>query len=370
MPGPIGNLAGYIRDFIVVPDQLACVIAAWVAASHLCAEWERFPHLGVTSPEKRSGKTKLLQVLEPVLPNPFNASNISAAAIWRMIEDTSLSLMIDEAQHLKRGGSESSQVISELLNSAIDRDAIVIRCVGQEHTPTPFHIYCPKIVACIGELDGVLADRCLPIGLSRKTDEDKVRRCFSRDFKPYGLKKRGELQKWLSEKKNEIVRVYKTINPFDIENDRLAELLMPLQAMLTVGGGEFGIRALEGYAVELDRRDNEPEKQSPGVMLLAACRELLQHRDSFVPTWQLISELANREEEPWGTYSRGNLITPEALARLLSPYKIKSKHTPQRDARGYYAADFADAWKRYLPAQNNPSDSSTPSNSSRNGGEA
>jgi hypothetical protein len=60
--------------------------AAWAASAHLADVWDRFPHLAITSQEKRCGKTRLLQLLELVTPNPFNTSNISPAAVYRLIE--------------------------------------------------------------------------------------------------------------------------------------------------------------------------------------------------------------------------------------------------------------------------------------------
>jgi putative DNA primase/helicase len=67
-------------------------------------------------------------------------------------------------------------------------------------------------------------------------------------------------------------------------------------------------------------------------------------------TTDLIDALVSDEEKPWATHNRGKPLTPRQLANLLAPYGIKPKtvrfgaFTP----KGYEAAQFTDAFSRYL----------------------
>lgn len=373
--GLIDELCNYLRDYIVLPPSPVVVTAAWIVASHMYREWERFPHLGVFSPEKRCGKTKFLQLMQPVLFNCRNVSDISGAAIYRLITNARISLLIDEAQKFKRGGSESSLQVGELLKSSIDRDSMTVKCVGQNHEVKEFSLYCPKVIACIGGVEEVLADRCLPIGIERKADEDDVRPCYSRDFKPVGHALNDKIQKWAEANTTTASHIYKEIRPFKIKNDRMAELMLPLQATLAtdwlVDGGPTGderaLASLQEYAFENDYKEAAPEKQSIGVQLLVACKEIFEKGYGFLPTGTLIAELLQRTEEPWGEYRHDRAITAHALSRLLREYEIFSQHSQTKAERGYSESQFREAWTRYLPASKQPPKASQASEASRPG---
>jgi hypothetical protein len=217
-----------------------------------------------------------------------------------------------------------------------------------------FSVYGPKVFAMIGEPDSVLADRCLPVPLRRKTKDDGTRRYRSREVEELGAQVRAGLEQWAAEKGEEVASAYATTEPFDIENDRIADLLTPLQAVLAVAAPDR-LKELEEYAKVRDKRDRESARMETGVRLLAACREIfapwLQQMgdDCHYPTEALIRELVARTEEPWATYTRGKAITAEALAGLLRNYEIKPELNVQRTIRGYFYARFKDAWARYLP---------------------
>lgn len=91
------------------------------------------------------------------------------------------------------------------------------------------------------------------------------------------------------------------MEPFDIRNDRMAELWMPLQTVALCFDGALDV--LESYAKRLDESGRESEKQSWGVRLLAAIREDANNDDqTFIPTKSLIERLIAREEEPWSRW--------------------------------------------------------------------
>lgn len=164
----LADLIDFLGTYMVMTRRLLLVAATWVIAAWLIDVWDRFPHMAVSSPGMRSGKTTFLKLLQGVTPNPYLTPNASAAAIYRLIEseDPKPTFLIDESQSLGRLGSESAEVLRELFNSAIDKNAKVIRCAGDAHTVVAYSLFCPKVLAFNGDLDAVLADRCLPIRLS------------------------------------------------------------------------------------------------------------------------------------------------------------------------------------------------------------
>ena len=198
----------------------------------------------------------------------------------------------------------------------------------------------------------MLADRCLPVCMKRKTSVDNVGSFRSRLVEPIGKKLHDQIEKWTTDNAESITKVYDSLDVFPIENDRLAELLLPLQAVLTVVDKDR-LPMLAEYASAIDTKDEETE--SPGVRLLMACRKVFANikadKDGarFLATVKLISELSARSEEPWNRWTRGGLITAEALANLLRPFGIRSARNKDQTARGFFAHDFQEAWSRYLP---------------------
>ena len=358
--GVVADVSAFLARYVVLADATRDVTALWVAAAHLADVWDRFPNLAVTSPEKRCGKTRLLQLLELVTPNARNVANISPAAVYRLIAAERPTLLIDEAQSLVRRGSENTEVLRELLCSGIDRNAKVLRCGGANNDEVmEFAVYAPKVIALIGQPDGVVADRCLPVAMKRMTGDDRAERYVSRVVEPVGHAVRDRLAAWAVAVRDDVQAVYDRLEPFDIENDRMAELLMPLMAVAEVDGGGH-LDVLRQYADDLDRADAEAERMSPGVRLLAACREIFRAvadapgDGRFLATANLIAKLVARTEEPWAAYVRGQAITPEALATLLRPYGIHSAKNRKQTFRGYTAHAFAEAWGRYLAPPKKP----------------
>jgi hypothetical protein len=341
-------VAQFLADYIFLPEIFILALTAWVMAAWLMDVWDRFPHLCISSPEKRCGKSLLLELLSLILPNPKPTTNISPAALYRVIAKERPTLLMDEAQFLARRGSEASEVVCEILNAGISKAARVTRCGGKNWDKIEeFNVYSPKVFALIGPPNGVLADRCLVVELRRKTKNEPVKRYRSREVESIGQSLSAELGVWAEKNRERIDKTYAKLEPFPIDNDRMADLLIPLQAVLE---GE-PLEVLRLFAEGIDERDREMEMQTPGVRLLLACREIFGESGlPFVPTHLLIECLVkHRQEEPWSRWHRGQPIGNEALAKLLRPFEIKPARNREQSCRGYHRADFVEAWARYLP---------------------
>jgi hypothetical protein len=190
--------------------------------------------------------------------------------------------------------------------------------------------------------------------MKRKSKEDKVKSCRLKIIEEEGKQLAVQLGEWAAHQRvqEKLKEIYDNLDLLDIANDRMAELLLPLQAVLVerVGPkpGSYPFQVLKRYTESLATKEQEAERQSEGVQLLMACREIFQAED-FLSTQDLIKRLVSRDEEPWGEISQGKEITPRKLALLLEPFGIKPARNDTQTERGYYRHSFKDAWARYLP---------------------
>ena len=107
----------------------------------------------------------------------LRTSNISDAALFRLIEDKHPTLLFDEIDAVFHPKSNREELRS-LLNSGYRRGLVAHRCVGEgtRMTVKEFDPFGPKVLAGIGNLPDTVADRAFPIRLRRKSRAERVER--------------------------------------------------------------------------------------------------------------------------------------------------------------------------------------------------
>jgi hypothetical protein len=106
-----------------------------------------------------TGKTKVCSLLDALCFNPVNSANISAATLYRIIEGSRATVILDESEDLM--GTEKGKEIINMLLAGIGKSGQVYR---QEKTndvfsTAIFRIFSPKIIANIKgiELPSILS---------------------------------------------------------------------------------------------------------------------------------------------------------------------------------------------------------------------
>lgn len=138
--------------------------------TYLFPVFESYPYLFLCG-EKGSGKTKTLNVAEKLCFNAIHSSSISSAMLFRIIEGSSCTLLIDEAESLRN--RKQNEDLWLLLNSGYKRGGSAHRLKPDSLDPQSFEVYSPKMIANIGGLDRVLESRCIKITMLRTKDIDK-----------------------------------------------------------------------------------------------------------------------------------------------------------------------------------------------------
>jgi hypothetical protein len=152
------------------------------------------------------------------------------------------------------------------------------------------------------------------------------------------------LADWLAE---HLAELEKAEPPMPLE-DRAADTWEPLIAVADLAGGDWP-RLARHAAVLLTADRDEAADISDRIRLLTDCRTAFGTADAL-PTSALITRLRADPEAPWSDHGPAGL-TAMRLGTLLREYDIRSATIrfgePTGQAKGYYRADFADAWARY-----------------------
>src|SRR5262245_1457919 len=90
----LDEMAEVLRRYLVMPEGSAETVALWVMLTYLPDATDILPILGITSPDKRCGKSLLLDILAGMVHRHIPASNISPAALFRAVEAYRPTLLI------------------------------------------------------------------------------------------------------------------------------------------------------------------------------------------------------------------------------------------------------------------------------------
>lgn len=330
-----------IRRFAVVTPSAATAIALWIIMSYLIGFIQVAPILGLVSPVKRCGKTTILTLLDRLCFRPISTANITAAALFRCIQDLRPTLLIDEADTFIHRSDE----LNGIVNSGHTRStAFVYRVV--EGVTKQFSTFCAKAIAVIGRLPETMFDRTIMVLLRRKRESEETESLRHASAEEFDVL-RAQIYRWASDNADKIAAARPVLQ--GVANDRAVDNWEPLLAIASCLGAECATNAMEA-AIELSA--THAESKSLSEELLADIREAFRTAHAAqLSTDQLIGRISADEEKPWATYQGGKRITPRQLSGLLSTFDISSKNLrmgPVTVVKGYQRADFADAFARYL----------------------
>jgi hypothetical protein len=338
-----------LERYVVFTNPHQAVVATlWAAHTHAVDAAETTPYLAILSAEKRSGKTRLLDMLELVVHVPWRPVEPSDAVVYSMIEQRHPTLLLDEVDALfgSKTAAAQHEALRGILNASNRRGTPVCRVemIGRKRRLIEFDAFGPKAFAGIGTIPDTLRDRSIVLEMRRRAPSETVARFRRRDAEPEAAPIRDALIEALAE--IDLVGSRPEI-PTELD-DRAADVWEPLLAIADAAGGAWPAKARRAaLAVSGDRADDD---ESRGVRLLADIRDVFDAwSDDRIPSAELVRQLCLREESPWGDLY-GRALTTQGLAGRLRPYGIRPavRRVSGVPERTYARADFADAWSRYL----------------------
>ena len=226
-----------LKRFLFLPKNGAEAIALWSLHAHAHEAADIAPRLAFTSPEKRCGKTTALSILGRLVPRALPASNITPAAVFRVIEAARPTLLIDEADTFLGNSDE----LRGVLNSGHSREsANVIRIVGETNEPRTFSTWAAIAIAIIGRLPTTLVDRSIEIRMKRRGPIEKIEK-----LRRGQLNDLSDLSRKAARWTVDNVNALKNDDPreIDVLHDRAADNWAPLLSIAALAGGDWPERA-------------------------------------------------------------------------------------------------------------------------------
>jgi putative DNA primase/helicase len=342
----LDDLSAALRRHVVMHGREADTAALWVVHSYLLDNFGISPRLAITSPEKQCGKTTLLDVLACLVWRRLPTANVTAAAIFRVVDKARPTLLIDEADTFLPDNEE----LRGILNAGHRRGGFVTRTVGDDHEPRQFSTYSACALALIGHLPSTLTDRSVSIELRRRRQDESV--------ETFRLEKTGHLDRlarraarWAADNADRVRGVDPDM-PDGLYN-RTADNWRPLLAIADTAGGEWPGRARRAS----DAARAGSNERSAKVLLLGDIRAIFAEKNTDrLFSEDLIEALKEIEGHPWAEWKGGKPITKNGVARLLGQFTSLQGHPiipvqiriADRSLKGYRLADFADVFERYL----------------------
>jgi hypothetical protein len=347
----------FLERYVIFKDKhQAPVIAIWAAHTYCYNAFTHTPYLSIQSPEKQSGKTTLMDAIGKLVANPLPTQGATSAAIYRSIALKPITLLFDEIDTVFSGNG--NEELRGVLNSGYRKGGQVTKCVGDEHEPKSFSTFCPKALAGIGKvLPATVADRSIPIILTRKNKEQKVEPFRDRTAAEAAEPITKAFQEWSGDPL--VIQALEDARPDAPEGfgNRQADVCEPLLAIADIAGGGWPERIRNGLVAAFQSIKSDEKEYGPQA--LSDIRDIFNEGGlNRIKSSELIQKMIDIDTSPWAElwanewrYKDNKTGVFSKLARLLKPYGISSKtlHFSDRsDAKGYEETDFMDAWERYL----------------------
>jgi Protein of unknown function (DUF3631)/RepB DNA-primase from phage plasmid len=341
----LGELVTKICEFVALSDHDAIAVALWIMHAHSHDTAFHSPRLAITSPTPRCGKSSLLRCIGRLAPRPLATSNISAPALFRIIETARPTMLVDEIDQVDE---DKRRELVGIINSSHCRlDACVIRtvAVGDNHEPRAFSTWAPIALAAIGRLPITWIDRSIVIRMKRRAKDEPIERMRLDREQGFATLAR-KCARWVTDHAHAL-RDADPATPPQL-NDRGSDNWRHTLSIADRAGGDWPTKA-RAAAVALST-DAEGEAEALGVLLLADLREIFDattNADLWTET--LVERLKAMTERPWPELGRGKGITGKRLADMLKAFGVRSRQIKEGSVNkwGYRRSDLAEAWSRW-----------------------
>jgi hypothetical protein len=323
------------RHLRLSPAQ-RCALVLWIAHTWI-VEWSASsPRLALTSVAGAAGKSTALRLLAALTPRPLSLVPTSAQSLVGLIDEVHPTLLLDDAQTWLAG----NRGLRHLMAAGHAREAVCLNAAQDAFARPTFSCFTPCAFATTAPVPAEIAKRCLTIALEPVLAHERPEP-LPLEPSPFA-DLRAKAVRWANDEGRAAAAVEPQV-PHGLAGSHVQNW-RPLLAIAETAGSVW-IRQAHAAAVSLCDAGTDDD---PGVALLADLRAAFGTQDRLTSD-HIVKTLRAEAERPW----RHMALDARVLAQRLKPFGIRPRvvRTGSDDfARGYLAADFAEAFARYLPA--------------------
>ncbi len=267
-----------IRKFCVLPGEHEyTAVTLWCAYTHFADAFHYAPRLIAWSPHKRSGKTRLYEIVAELVRSPLKSTDATTSFIFRSLDANSRqTLMLDEvdAAFGTAAGAAQNEQLRALLNSGFQRGGTVGRVSGPNLSPTIFQTFAPAFLAGIGRMPDTIEDRAVVLRMRRKAADETVQPYRPRRDGQLLWDVRDRLSAWAE---TDLARAsnYADNQQIDLPvDDRAADVWEPLLVVAQLAGGCWPARSRAACIGMVASAGEDDTDASPGQQLLDDIRSV------------------------------------------------------------------------------------------------
>lgn len=155
-------------------DKNHDVITLWIILSYMYKMFTHVPYIHLKG-DKGAGKSTVLSILNNLCFNATMWSSMTEAVIFRYVDVSNATLLLDEVENLK---SPKSIKINSILNGGFNKEGKVARTMmnKNEERVVDYYTFSLKALAGINDIPNILKDRCISINMTKKPKSIKLER--------------------------------------------------------------------------------------------------------------------------------------------------------------------------------------------------
>jgi uncharacterized protein DUF3631 len=349
-PKPVNplDLVHYLLEqYVRLQPHQYIAVSLWALHTHVYNSFMATPRLALRSPVADCGKTTLLDILARLTTRPEKFDAITTAVLYRLIDETHPTLLIDEADNLGLALQPNGR-LRAVFNSGHRNGGTV--AILERGLPRKFSTFAPLALA-LPEMRGLprtLNSRSISITMERS------RRAVTRfdANRPDPALDAAYLQIFLW--RGEVKLNLDPEMPAELRN-RFADNWRPLISIAdSLGWGERAREAMSLFAREYQDADAK-------ILLLTDIRKVFDACGfDRMSSKTLLDALHALDGYEWSEFSgaRGDQqphkLRHSELASMLRDFAIRprtiwppNRTAGTKSAKGYRRAQFEEAWRKY-----------------------
>ena len=355
-PDLVGLIHYMLEQYVVLKPHEYIAVALWTLHTHVYDRFMVTPRLALRSPVADCGKTTLLDVLARLTARAEKFDAISTAAIFRLIDATHPTVLIDEADNLGLALQPNGR-LRAVFNSGHRKGGIV--AIQERGSTRRYSTFAPLALALPDTMVGLprtLNSRSITMVMQRHAGQRELRRFDVGHPDPALDATYRQILLW----RRDVELNSDPEMPAGMRN-RFADNWRPLISIAdALGWGEQAREAMGIFAREFQDADVK-------VLLLSDIRKVFDtSKVDRLPSKMLLAALHGLDAD-WNEFHgiRGaqqpHKLKETELASMLREFKIRpctiwplNRTAKSRSAKGYRRSQFEEAWRAYCTDDGTP----------------